>query len=150
LTDIDCAALGLPQRRKRILIVGGIGRRGERFVNAVKSLSAIKKTPPTLVKDVLLPVPELESLPNHGPVSPHPSWYDEVTRQSAQARSSVTHAWEAPRSTRGGFQRYLAESPAVRKSFSQALRVLGGPRRIGHINTSEMAALSAYWIWPLP
>jgi DNA (cytosine-5)-methyltransferase 1 len=102
--DVDCAALGLPQRRRRILIVGGIGRRGERFIAEVKRLSAVIKSPPTLVKDVLLPVPELGSLLNHGPVSRHPNWYKEVMKAIGPGQKlcdtrlgdASVHSWEIP------------------------------------------------------
>lgn len=101
--DIDCAALGLPQRRRRILIVGGIGLKGSRFITEVKKLSTIK-VPPTSIKEVLIPVPEIGSLPNHGPVSCHPNWYEKVIKAIGPGQKlcdtrlgdASIHSWEIP------------------------------------------------------
>lgn len=103
--DIDCSTLGLPQRRRRILIVGGIGRKGRNFIQQVKLLSSTVKLPQKTVKDVLEPVPELGSLLNHGPVSVYPRWYEEVIKMIGPGQKlcdtrlgeSSVHSWNIPK-----------------------------------------------------
>lgn len=100
---VDCAALGLAQRRRRILIVGGHGHHGSAFLRSLKQRLALPRRR-TTVGEVLLPVPRLGSLPNHEPKSSMPGWYGPVLKAvrpgqklcDTRLGSSSIHSWDVP------------------------------------------------------
>lgn len=102
---IDCARLGVPQRRKRLLVLGGRARHGRAFQSSIRSLLAAPPPPPVTVRDTLLPVPTPGTLPNHHVPRHRTQWYDEVIPHIGEGQKlcdtrlapSSIHSWDIPK-----------------------------------------------------
>jgi DNA (cytosine-5)-methyltransferase 1 len=103
IVELDCSKLGLPQRRRRILVVGGKGKVGSRVVQSVRKL-ANSVWPTMTVADALLRGPSLVGLKNHEPRRHTLQWYSGVIRKigagqklcdTRLGRASV-HSWDIP------------------------------------------------------
>ena len=103
ILDIDCAVLGVAQRRRRVLIVGGRPRTGNAAIRAVQECVArAQKT--RMVRDALLPVPKIGTLPNHVSRKHRTKWYDDVIAVIEPGQKlcdtrlgpSSVHSWEIP------------------------------------------------------
>ena len=98
----DCSKIGLAQRRKRLLIVGGRRRRGRIFCESLKA-SLSNQVDQKKLADVILPEPTVGS-PNHEPNFDYPEWYQGVIRRIKQGQKlcdtrfskNSVHSWEIP------------------------------------------------------
>ena len=101
---LNCAQLGLAQKRRRILIAGGKGSIGTSLINAVEFLSNCTTYPLASVADVLLPTPAFGSLPNHSPSMSGEDWYNDIFPHiepgqklcDTRLGKSSVHSWEIP------------------------------------------------------
>lgn len=103
IIPIDCATMGMAQRRRRILFVGGRGRAGVQVAKAVQQL--VEGTyPQRTVADVLLPAKSLTGLPNHDPRPLATAWYRSVIGAIGPGQKlcdtrlgiSSVHTWDVP------------------------------------------------------
>ena len=127
--DIDCSRLGVAQRRRRILIVGGYGATGKRVTHSIRELAELDKAPVT-VGDVLLPVPRRGSLPNHVPMRHNTEWYDAVISRIKPGQKlcdtrlgpSSVHSWDIPEV----FGRVSSDGRNFLKTLAAARRRVSG------------------------
>ena len=126
IVELDCSKLGLPQRRRRILVVGGKGNIGGQVIESVRKL-ANSVEPTTTVADALLRGPSLAGLQNHEPRRHTVQWYSGVIRKigagqklcdTRLGRASV-HSWDIPEV----FGETTAEQRRILKSIAQLRRV---------------------------
>src|ERR1700735_5518554 len=103
IIEVDCSKLGLPQRRRRILVVGGKGKIGGQVVDGVRKL-AKTVVPTRSVADALLRGPGLVGVRNHEPRRYTVRWYNDVMGKigagqklcdTRLGRASV-HSWDIP------------------------------------------------------
>jgi DNA (cytosine-5)-methyltransferase 1 len=100
---IDCSELGLPQRRRRILLVGGRGRTGEQAISSVRQLARTKHRAMT-VAEALLPVQQFAGLANHEPTGHRAAWYEQIIPRIGPGQKlcdtrlgpSALHSWDVP------------------------------------------------------
>jgi DNA (cytosine-5)-methyltransferase 1 len=100
---INCDRLGLPQRRKRILIVGGRPSVGTGFLARVRDLST-RQLSPTNVEHVLLPPIPPDTMPNHRIREHRANWYAPVIAALGPGQklcdtrlgASSVHSWDLP------------------------------------------------------
>jgi DNA (cytosine-5)-methyltransferase 1 len=103
IVEIDCSKLGLPQRRRRILLVGGKGEIGRQIICGVKKLADTTE-PPTTVADALLRGPSLMGLSNHDPREQKAPWYKPVIQRIGPGQklcdtrlgAASVHSWDIP------------------------------------------------------
>lgn len=103
LVEIDCARLGVAQRRRRVLLVGGRQVVGRSVARAVAALSE-DRFPPASVRDALLPESSLQGLPNHEPRPFGVPWYGPVIAAlrpgqklcDTRLADSSVHSWDVP------------------------------------------------------
>jgi DNA (cytosine-5)-methyltransferase 1 len=99
----DCMDVGVPQRRRRVLIVGGRGREGQDFARLL-SAEIDKPRPRVTVSSVLIPVPKRGAVLNHLPPALGPNWYQAICKHIGEGQklcdtrlgSSSVHSWEIP------------------------------------------------------
>ena len=99
---IECSRLGVPQRRKRILIVGGTPKYGPHVIANVTRIANHSECEIS-VGDVLEPAPLEGTLPNHT-VASFPAWYSQVLTQINPGQKlcdtrfgpSAVHSWDVP------------------------------------------------------
>ena len=101
----DSSHLGVPQRRRRVFLVGGQGRIGSEFASvAESSLRPAGELVVRTVGDVLLPVSSFEGLPNHRPAAVQTEWYRRVIKRIGPGQKlcdtrlgdSSVHSWDLP------------------------------------------------------
>jgi DNA (cytosine-5)-methyltransferase 1 len=119
--EIDCARLGLAQRRRRILFVGGRGSTGRTVVELVRRLAATT-APRVTVADVLLPTPPLGAISNHEYPSYRAEWYNCIIDKlkpgqklcDTRLGASALHSWDVPEvfGVVSAFERQILETVA--------------------------------------
>jgi DNA (cytosine-5)-methyltransferase 1 len=103
VVPLECSTFGVPQRRRRIFIVGGSGIVGAAFIANVRASLLISR-PKVTVRQILLPVPARGSLQNHEPARLNTAWYRKVIEKLSPGQKlcdtrlgpSSLHSWELP------------------------------------------------------
>jgi DNA (cytosine-5)-methyltransferase 1 len=104
LIDVDCSSVGIPQHRRRLLIVGGRGRLALKFTQNVQRLVNEVVWPQRTVRDALLPVPAFGTLLNHDTPRSRVDWYSDVIARIGPGQklcdtrlgTSAVHSWDIP------------------------------------------------------
>lgn len=100
---INSDQLGIPQRRRRVLIVGGCSEVGLDFIDKIKNLSTFK-FPLVTVREVLITKPGLGNLTNHEVELPSTEWHRKVIASIGPSQKlcdtrlgdSSVHSWDLP------------------------------------------------------
>jgi DNA (cytosine-5)-methyltransferase 1 len=103
VVDFDFSLLGLPQRRRRVLIVGVLPPLGRELIDAVSAL-AQQRLAPRSVSDAILPEDCLRGLPNHQPRTHRADWYETVIASIGPGQKlcdtrlgpTAVHSWDLP------------------------------------------------------
>lgn len=101
--SIDCGALGVAQKRRRLFLIGGSGTIGRRYIDTV--VEALNERHPQLqtVGEALAGI--APGAPNHEYGGSQLPWYVEVARHVKQGQklcdtrlgASSIHSWQVPR-----------------------------------------------------
>ena len=105
--DIECGHFGVPQRRRRIILLGGTPRFGTRAIlDFERQWRLLKQREPTTVGEALsrLPSNGKPRIQNHQPRHDVPEWYAGVFGHIAPGQKlcdtrrgpSSVHSWEIP------------------------------------------------------
>lgn len=133
--DVNCHTLGVAQYRRRILIVGGRGRLGERVIREVAREVSTPK-PAITVGDALLPAGQFRGMPNHRPTRQVPDWYSSVIDRIGPGQKlcdtrlgpSAVHSWDIP----SVFGRVTKQERIVLEDIVRLRRRTAG-RRYSHV-----------------
>lgn len=101
---VDCSRLGVAQRRRRVLIIGGRGKLGSGFIERFRARLSQPSGAMVCVRDVLLPVPAFGSVPNHERPTGHAQWHNAVISRIGPGQklcdtrlgASSVHSWDIP------------------------------------------------------
>ena len=134
VVEIDCSLIGVAQYRKRILIVGGATPRAADFAAVIQA--AVRHTRQSVfVRDVLLPVPKISALTNHGHRSPMLDQHLAIAKRikpgqklcDSRSGSSAVHSWDVPEV----FGAVSRQDRRILESVSKLRRrTLGGSRSV--------------------
>lgn len=152
--QIDCSRFGVPQRRKRILVVGAQRQFAEKVFERVQVAVETREQVVT-VGEKLLTLPRLGSLLNHTYELAFPTWYEKVIpaigpgQKLCDTRLGPTaiHSWDLPTvfgRTSSNERRLLQTLASVRRWTSS--------RRYHHIGDGKpvrIDQLSCLLEWPL-
>lgn len=100
---VDCSTFGVPQRRRRVLLVGGRSGAGVRFACSVEAMARARGAP-AMLGSVLTPGCRESAIGNHLPSFAYPAWYSHVMHRIRPGQKlcdtrlgpKSVHSWDIP------------------------------------------------------
>jgi len=145
--QIECVYFGVPQRRKRVIFLGGSQRFAGKAITAFRERCSIQhRSPPLSVGTALhgLPLTGSSAVANHVPKHHSPAWYPVVIQRigpgqklcDTRLAGTSVHSWDIP----SVFGRVSPQEVAVLECLARLRRQSSG-RRYAHLGDGKPVTL---------